>query len=139
MKKYYLFEIRHEFYKVYKKNSYALFKTLENLHKLKKEDLSYGISIFNQICLRVNKKDICSGFNEYIRINNDKFLINEHQEESVVTVKNSCILYTTNVTLPPSMAIIYPKYKYIFVVDFKNKEYFWLEEHIGLKNKYMVI
>ncbi len=80
MRKYYLFNIRKEFYLVYKNNSYVLYKTLENLYKLKKENLSYGVSLFNQICDRIPKKQVENCFFEYIKINNDKFLINETKE-----------------------------------------------------------
>lgn len=139
MRKYYLFNIRKEFYLVYKNNSYVLYKTLENLYKLKKENLSYGVSLFNQICDRIPKKQVKNCFLEYIKINNDKFLINETKEESLVTIKNSCILYNTNMNYPKSMGSIYSSNMCIFVVDFKNEDYFWLDEHIVIKNKYTLI
>ena len=76
---------------------------------------------------------------EGIKINNDKFLINETKEESLVTIKNSCILYNTNMNYPKSMGSIYSSNMCIFVVDFKNEDYFWLDEHIVIKNKYTLI
>lgn len=139
MRKYYLFSIRREFYNVYKKNSYVLYKTLENLYNLKSENLMYGISLFNQICNRIDKTNINILFSQYIRINNDKYLINEGKEETIVTIKNPYILYNTNMNFPDSMGRIYCLDKYIFVIDFKNEDYFWLDEHIVLKNKYTLI
>jgi len=139
MRKYYLFNISKEFYNIYKKNSYVLYKTLENLYNLKKENISYGVSLFNKICNKIDKIYIQSLYSDYIRINSDKYLVNEYREESVITIKNIYILYNTNMNFPPSMGKIYKNNKTIFVIDFKNEEYFWLEDHIVLKSKYTLI
>ena len=50
MRKYYLFTIKKDYYGVYQKNPLVLYKTLENLYKLKKDDLDYGYTLYNQIC-----------------------------------------------------------------------------------------
>ena len=139
VRKYYLFDINKEFYDVYKKNSYVIYKTLENLYNLKKENIKYGVTLFKQICNIIDKNYIHNLYSEYIRINNDKYLINENKEESVVTVRNPYVLYNTNMNFPPSMGKIYTANKFIFVVDFKNEDYFWLEDHIVLKSKYTLI
>ena len=139
MRKYYLFSIRREFYDVYKKNSYVLYKTLENLYSLKKENLQYGVSLFHQICNLIDKESMHLLFSEYIRVNKNKYLINEGKEESVIIIKNPYILYNTNMNLPPSMGKLYSDNKFIFVIDFKNEDYFWLEDHIVLKSKYTLI
>ena len=96
MKKFYLFEIRKEFYQVYKKNSFVLYKTLENLHNLQRENLNYGISLFNQICNIIDKKNINNKLIDYIKINDDKYLVNEYNEETIITIKNTYICYNTN-------------------------------------------
>ena len=139
LRKYYLFEIRNEFYNVYKKNPYVLYKTLENLHNLKNENLYYGITLFKQICENINKYEINLKLNQYIKINKDRYLVNEFAEESIIEVKNTYIFYNTNLNLPNSLSNIYDKNRHIFIVDFKNEDYFWLEEHIMLNNKYTVI
>ncbi len=139
MRKYYLFSIRREFYNVYKKNSYVLYKTLENLYSLKKENLQYGVALFNQICNLIDKDNIHSIFSEYIKINENKYLVNEKKEETIITIRNPYILYNTNMNFPPSMAKLYSDNKFIFVIDFKNKDYFWLDEHIVIKSKYTLI
>ena len=54
MRKYYIFIIRNDFYKIYKNNSLVLYKTLENLYKINSNDFGYGISIYNQLCLTFN-------------------------------------------------------------------------------------
>ena len=40
MRKYYLFAIKSEYSELYSKNPYILYKIIENLYKLKKEDLA---------------------------------------------------------------------------------------------------
>ena len=50
MRKYYLFIVRNDFYEVYKDNSFVLYKTLENLWKIKKKDFSYGLSLYDALC-----------------------------------------------------------------------------------------
>lgn len=139
MRKYYLFNISKDFYDVYKNNSYVLYKTLENLYNLKKENISYGVSLYKQICNRIDKKNIYNLYNDYILINYNKFLINENKEESVITIKNAYITYNTNMNFPPSMGNLYKINQKFFVVDFKNEDFFWLEEHIVLKSKYTLI
>ena len=139
MKKFYLFEIRKEFYKIYKKNSFVLYKTLENLHNLQRENLNYGISLFNQICNIIDKKNINNKLIDYIKINDDKYLVNEYNEETIITIKNTYICYNTNMDIPKSMSKIYSTDKHFFVIDFKEKDYFWLSDHITSKSKYTII
>ena len=41
MKKYYLFVIKNDYYRIYRKNPYILYKILERLYMLEKYDFSY--------------------------------------------------------------------------------------------------
>ena len=50
MKKYYLFVIKNDYYRIYRKNPYILYKILERLYMLEKYDFSYGISLYKQLC-----------------------------------------------------------------------------------------
>ena len=134
MKKYYIFSIKNNF-----NDSYVLYKMLESLYNLKFENIEYGLELYNEICNLIDKEKISFCLNKYIKINNSKFLINELIEESVVNVRTSCITYNTNLDLPPSFNRISNYDKNLFICDFNNKKYFWLDKHNGIKTKYTLI
>ena len=77
MQTYHLFAIKKEFYKIYKNNSYSLYKVLYNLYNLNKIDLNYGITLYNQLCYPINTKKIKQYFEllNNIRKGNNKYLI----------------------------------------------------------------
>lgn len=134
MKKYYIFSIKKDY-----ANSYVLYKMLENLYYLKHSNIDYGLELYNQICNYIDKDKICICFNKYIKINNKKFLINELLEESVVNIRPSCITYNTNLDYPPSFNKLGNYDRNLFICDFSNKKYFWLNKHNIIKTKYTLI
>lgn len=126
MRKYYIFIIRKEFYKIYKNNSLVLYKTLENLYNLNLTNFGYGVSIYNQLCLTFNPEVLNNYFLR--KFNNYKY--NKHfiiSEQVIIEIHRSCIVLLTKKNVPNIMKYLLYYNKYLFVCDFDNKDYFWLE------------
>lgn len=128
MKKYYLFVIDKEFKSIYLRNTDVLYQTLYNLYKIKKDDLRFGISIYNQICKTFNKRLLIKYLKEkyILKGNKDKFYLINNKEEILIKINYSCVIIYTNVNIPNIFKIMYLYNKNIFIVDFKNENYFWL-------------
>lgn len=134
MRKYYIFILRTEFYKIYKNNALILYKTLENLYKLKSDNFGYGISIYNQLCLPFNKEVLDNYF--YRKFNNK--INSKHyirQEQTLVEIHKSCVVVLTKYNIPKIMRTLLYYNRYLFVCDFENKDYFWLENQYDLNIK----
>ena len=137
MRKYYLFIIKKEFYNVYKDKSYVLYKILENLHNLRTYDFSYGIKIYKEL-LPFAVKVINNYLNKKIKHKkiNDKIIkIESNFEDTYMQVNYSCIVIKTSVNIPQIMKILNIYNKSIFVCDFNNIDYFWLNNYFKATNK----
>ena len=131
MRKYYIFIIRKEFYKIYKNNSLVLYKTLENLYSLNLNKFGYGISIYNQLCLTFNTEVLNNYFLR--KFNNYKY--NKHfisVENTIIEIHKSCVVVLTKSNMPKVLRYLLYYNKNIFVCDFDNKDYFWLENQYDL-------
>ena len=127
MRKYYLFAIKREYSELYSKNPYILYKTLENLYKLKKEDLVFGISLYNQICNIMEVKRLKNYFNSICtKKNNNKYLICINDDLALFNIHYSCIICKCNKNFPSVFNAMNYYNKYLLVCDFENKDYFFL-------------
>lgn len=130
MRKYFLFNIDKEYYPIYKNNPYTLYKTLEKLYNLKSNEISYGLSIFNQICKTYNKNiltDYIEKKYEKLYKNNNKYYIKN--ENLIIEINYSVIVILTNLNLPNILMNLNYYSKNIFVCDFINKDYFWINDY----------
>ena len=119
MKKYYIFSINRDFYEAYKKNSEVLYRTLDNLFNLSMTDASYGISVFNQVCNPINKEIVQSHFNR-------KDSIFRLDLDSLLEINPSCMVLATREAIPLNFLTLNYYEAPLFMIDFKNKDYFWL-------------
>ncbi|MBR1718403.1 MAG: sporulation inhibitor of replication protein SirA [Bacilli bacterium] len=132
MRKYYLFIIKKEYYNIYKDKSYVLYKIIENLYKLRAYDFSYGIKIYKKICLPFAVKVLNNYLNKRIKHKklNDKVIkIYSEFENTYIQINYSCIVVKSDVNMPQIMKILNIYNKNIFVVDFNNIDYFWLNDY----------
>lgn len=131
MRKYYVFIIRKEFYKIYKNNSLVLYKTLENLYSLNLNNFGYGLSIYNQLCLTFNTEVL----NNYLLRKFNNFKHNKHfikSEHTIIEIHKSCLVILTKYNIPKIMRYLLYYNRCLFVCDFDNKDYFWLENQYDL-------
>ena len=121
MKKYYIFAINREYYEIYQKNKHVLYKTLKNLYELDLDSLNYGISIYNQLCVPINKEILEKYYQDYQYVDNH-FMI----DRNIIEINNSCIIVLApNLSLNSLSHLHYYSYP-LFACNFKDDEYFFL-------------
>lgn len=125
MGKYFIFQIKEEYFNVYKNNPVALYKILENLYFLENMNFNYGISIYNQLCKPFDVNVISSYYNQYKSILNKYVLYND---KSIFEINNTCLVVLSNSKLPEKIKKLHYYSRTLFVCEFKKQEYFWLEE-----------
>ena len=126
MKEYYIFSIKKEIYNIYKNNPMSLYKTLNNLNNIKENDLKLGLSIYNEICNAFNKEKII----KYIKLLpikrniKNNYLINKN----IIIINHSRIIIKTNNVDNDIIYILNNYSKYLFICNFNNNEYYWLND-----------
>lgn len=134
MKTFYLFIIKDEHYKLYKKNSFILYKILESLYKLRKENLVFGISFYHQICNPFASKLLKNYIKEkvpYILINENIIKIPSLIENTSVVIESSRVIVYTDSSCPQVFKIFNIYNKKIFVCDFFSDSFFWLNDYLS--------
>ncbi len=135
MRTFYIFKINQEFSNLLKNSPYNLFKTLEQIYYLNKNDLQTAFKMFETIAIPINKRklniEIFDEFKDnenYTKFSNTHMINNYYTDEkSRLTIKNSHLILTSTNYVPSYFKIL-SKQKNLFVCDFKNQDYFWLSE-----------
>lgn len=133
MRKYYLFMIKSDYYKSYKNNSFVLYNTLRNLYFLKKNNFSYGISLYHSVCQTINSNLLINYIKRkyhHKNINSNIIKLLSENERTIVQINRSCIVVLSNINLPDILKTFYIYNKRMFVCDFKNEDYFWISDQI---------
>ena len=131
MREFYIFNINNEYNKI---DPYILYKIFDELHSINQLDIKYGINVFNNITNPINKKYFNNIiYNKYKNNYSYTKFMNKHQynnyykdEKSLLIINNSYIKLDTS-SINSSFLRYLHKYKNLFVCDFENKDYFWLE------------
>ena len=135
MIKYYMFSIQKKYQKYSDKDSKALFQILENLYNLDISKVNYGVSIYNQLCKRIDTKTLLNFFKEkypnYQYINNR--IINNSKEKALLEVDNCCLVLYTTAHISTFFKNILICDATIFVCDFDTSDYFWLKKTFNYK------
>lgn len=134
MRTFYIFKINNMFQTFYNDKSNILYKMFNEIYNSKSEDLINNFRLFEQITLPFNKKI----FNNYIllRHGNDLYYsrkdsihtISSKYEISRLSVNQTHLKIKTNKNINSFMKDIMNTKERVFVIDFKNKDYFWLNE-----------
>lgn len=139
MRKYYLFTIQRDFFEVYKENSFVLYKTLENLWKIKKQDFSYGLSLYDALCQTFDVPLLNRYFqgkyaNRIISKDNRHIIVNQQKKYYVlIELHYSCTIVLTNINMPNVLRDFNYYNRRIFVCDFVNEDFFWLNNQYKKK------
>lgn len=133
MNKYYLFIIDKKLIKNYKNKSYVLYKLLETLYKSETYDFCYGIKIYWQICNNISVKLLNNYINNRIKISkiNEK-VFKIKNEQTYIQLMYPCIIIKTKNKRSNLFRIFNIYNRNIFVCDFKNQNYFWLNEYLKI-------
>lgn len=134
MRTFYIFKIKKHFVILTKHNPYNLYKTIEKIYYLKEEQLKTSSIMFENLKDSFNKNNLNNNiFNiyknnySYTNFRNTHTIINNYtQEMTKLTINKDYLLLRTNKEKPEILNII--DSKDIFVCDFNNKDFFWLED-----------
>ena len=134
MRTFYIYNVNDYFCSVYDKYPYKLYKMLEDAYLSNRYNKKNTSLIYEQIITNYNKLFI----NNYIFANN-KFDIYYYNKDNIHLISNRCEYTKMVVTLyciKLKSNINYPKFfdnicnysDNIFICDFVNKDYFWLNK-----------
>ena len=140
MRLYYIFNIKSEIIDLYKDKPASLYRILENIYYMHEEDINYGFSIFKQL---TNKNKIVELSNNiYIKLHKDlvyskignEHIINDlyHDEVSILKIKNSHLKIESNKSISSFFKILFDISHNYFVCDFKDKDFFFIDEIANL-------
>lgn len=139
MKKYYLFVIKNEYYKIYRKTPVMLYKTLENLYMLERYDFSYGISLYNQLCQPFSVKLLTNYItNKYkcYQASPKILQIKSLVEKTFIQIGYSAVIIFTNAEYPEILKVFNTYNRKIFVCDFEHQKCFWLNHQVSKNSKF---
>lgn len=127
MREFHLFIINKQVY--YKDREESLYNILYELNNMKGY-YNYGVSLYKQICKPFDVELISKYLNDKYRLNKkDTFYINN----VLINLKPSRIIIKSPYNLPSIMKIFNFYNRNILVCDFKNGDYFWLNDIINGK------
>ena len=135
MRTFYLFKIKTNYSILTKNNPYNLYKTLEEIYHLKKDEIKIAYDLFSHIWDTFNKELLDNNIYEYYKNKytytkiNNTHIINDYytDEKSKLTINPTYLLIRSTKQIPTFLRTITKKNN-IFVCDFDNIDYFWLDE-----------
>ena len=140
MRTFYVFKIKKEITILLKETPYNLFKLLDEIY-LDNNRISVSFNMYNEIVDLYDKDFINERLNNlfvdykyYSRDGDVHYIYNKYRpENTTLRVYKSYIVLKSDV-IKPTLLINYLKSDNLFVCDFKNKDYFWLNDFISIKN-----
>lgn len=135
MFQYHLFIINNNAYKIYKDNPKYLYEILNTLSKLKGKDLIYGINLFKSNCDIFSVRLLNNYLKEryYIGKNKDYIILKNKNEITKLKIKHSRVIIKSNIKNPNILKIFNIYNKRIFIINFKENTYKWLNELLNKK------
>lgn len=134
MRVFYIYNVNDFFCSMYDKYPYKLYKILEDAYRTNKHDLMLSSSMYEQVITNFNKLFI----NNYLFANNkldayyyhknNVHMISNRQEYSKLMVSSYCLKLKTNLNYPKFFNHIDKYSDNIFICDFENQDYFWLNK-----------
>ncbi len=136
MRTYYIFDVKEEFVNLYQDRPSSLYSILKQLFYLNKKDLTYGVQVFSSLTNKIPRlsldKQIYIKYHKdmvYTKTDTEHIINNLYKDEiSILTVKNSHLLLTTNHSFSSFFHILIDYNPSYFVCDFKNQDYFFLND-----------
>lgn len=134
MRTFYIFKINNMFQTFYNDKSNILFKMFNEIYSSNDQDLINKFRLFEQITIPINKKI----FNNYIMLkhrddifytkNDNVHTIENDKEISRLTINNTFLKIKSNKNINSFIKDIVDSKECLFIIDFQNKDYFWINE-----------
>ena len=136
MRTYYAFIIKDSLMQFYIKRPYSLYKILEQIYRLKSNDIMLGYRLLEQVTKPFGSKKIDNfiykkHFNEleYTRIDDAHMIKNLYSDEiTFLKAFNTHVKIKTNNNYSSFFNSIQDYNENIFVCDFDNKDFFWINK-----------
>lgn len=123
MREYNLFVIKQEYFDIYKNKPLFLFDILKKLYSLK-DNFNYGVTLYEQLCNKISVNTLKYYLNSRYNLNNDDvFFI----DGALIELRYSRIILKSRDNYPKIMEVFNCYNKNIFICDFNNNDYFWLD------------
>ncbi|HHW68809.1 MAG TPA: sporulation inhibitor of replication protein SirA [Tenericutes bacterium] len=138
MRLYYIFLINEKAYRKHLQNEYVLYCEFKKIYssRLLKE---YKIEKFFDICDLFEKNRLIDylecKYKNYISRKNNIFLYEDH----LIKILHPCIKIKTNNNIERFMFDLTTYSENIFVCDFENEDYFWLNKIYNIKKTFEYI
>lgn len=135
MRKFLIFNINDEMSILSKKNPYNIYRSLEQIYKMKRKDLNVGMNIYEQIIVPINVEKLNNELfntyknnNYYSKVSNKHLFYNKYRpEDSKLIINNSYMLLESDAVVPVFLKGL-NKNKNLLACDFENRDYFWIDE-----------
>lgn len=135
MRTFYIFKIKNEYATLTKNNPYSLFRMLEFIYNLDKNEVSRGADLFYKMVESLNNKSLdVQLFKKhkenyfYTKFKNIHQVNNFYKkEESKLIVRTHYLLLESSIIKPTFLEDL-QDLPNLFLCDFENKDYFWLEK-----------
>lgn len=134
MRTFYIFKINTMFQTFYNDKSSILFKMFNEIYESEDNEILNNFRLFEKVTIPFNKKI----FNNYILLKHRDDLyysksdnyhtIDSSEEQSRLIVNTTHLKIKTNKNINSFIKDIIDTKENVFVIDFKNKDYFWLNE-----------
>lgn len=119
-----------------KETPYNLYRTIENMYYMDSYNLGVSFKIYTGIFNPFDKdymnkriENLFKSYKYYERNGDIHQIINKYRpENSTLRVYKSHLILKSDV-LKPTLLLNYLMSDCLFVCDFKNKDYFWLDEY----------
>ena len=136
MRTYYAFIIKDSLMHFYSKKPYSLYKILEQIYRLKNNDIVLGYRLLEQVTepfgTRKTDKFIYKKHYdelEYSRLDDVHMIKNLYSEEiTFLKVFHSHVRIKTNNNFPAFFNSMQEYNENIFVCDFENQDFFWMNK-----------
>lgn len=135
MRTFHIFDVNSSIVNLTRNDSYPLFYSFLKIKNLGSADLSIGVNLYEQIATPIDKnkfsKNIYNHYKEsdfYSKYQNEHSYINKYRDEkSFLKIKNAYMKIDTNKDYPEFFKYLKKKNS-LFVCDFDNKDYFWIND-----------
>ena len=134
MRTFYIFKINNMFQSFYSDKSNILYKMFNEIYISKDEDIFNSFRLFEQITIPFNKKILDNyivlrhGNDLYYNRKESIHTINSAYEVSKLCVNTTYLKIKSNKNINSFIKDIIDTKESVFVIDFKNKDYFWINE-----------
>lgn len=135
MRQFFIFKIKDEFAILTKKNPNHLYRTLEQIYYVDRNDLELGIDLFEKMVEKLNPKqidiDLFKKYKEnyfYTKYRNIHQICDVYRHEKTKLTVNRTYLEMESSVPRPSFLKELSNVKNLFFCDFENKDYFWLDK-----------